>query len=205
MLKSVFRSLLILCGFILVGCATTQDPASSGDCRRVVEENHQLRDTLTRAQRALETSQAAYQEMDNALKTSARQIVLLREELMLYRNIVAPPDGKSGLRIQQLNIQPTGISNIYRYRLTLVQSMKHATTIQGRVSFQVVGLQNGRDVIVRFPAENEQPRRIRLKYFQEISGTYTLPRGFKPRTIRVSVMTSGRPEIVARTFTWPVT
>ena len=203
MLKSVSRSLLILCGFILVGCATTQGPASSGACQPITEENRQLRDALTRAQRALEKDQATFQEMDNALKTSARQIALLRDDLVLYRNIIAPPDWKSGLRIQRLEIHPAGKSDLYSYKLALIQSMKHESSIRGTAAFQIVGLQDGRDAVVRFPAGNERPGQVNLKYFQEIGGKFELPRGFKPRSARISVVTSDGAKPVERTFDWP--
>jgi len=203
MLKSVSRSVLSLCGLFLVGCATTQGPTSSGDCQRVAEENRQLRATLTQAQRALEKDQATFQEMDSALKTSARQFALLREDLAFYRNIIAPPDGKSGLRIQSLGIQPAGASNVYSYKLMLVQSITHTTGIRGTATLQVAGLYNGRDEVVRFPAGNEPPKLVSLKYFQEIGGKFTLPRDFKPRSVRVTVARLDGTRTVERTFDWP--
>jgi hypothetical protein len=201
--KSVSRTLLSLCGLFLVGCATTQGPTSSGGCQRVAEENRQLRETLTRAQRALEKDQATFQEMDSVLKTSARQIALLREDLALYRNIIAPPDGKSGLRIQSLDIQPTAASNAYSYKLMLAQSITHTTSIRGTATFQIIGLHNGQDAIVRFPAGNERPSQVSLKYFQEIGGKFALPRDFKPRSVRVTVVSSDGTRTVERTFDWP--
>lgn len=201
--ESFSLPMLALCTLFLAGCATTQGPASSCDCQRITEENRQLRDALARARQALVTSQAAHQEMDNVLKTTGRQIALLREELMLYRNIIVPPDGKSGLRIHGLEIQPAGMNDLYSYKLTLIQSMKHDTPIQGIVTFQIAGAQNGRDAVVRFPAGKERSNQVRLKYLQEIGGKFALPRGFKPRSVRVSVMTSDGAKKVERTFDWP--
>ncbi|HJX10932.1 MAG TPA: DUF6776 family protein [Candidatus Binatia bacterium] len=205
MLKLVFSSTPALCLFVLAGCATTQGPAASGDCQRVAEDNRQLRATLAQAQRALEKDQATFREMDGALKTSAGQIVLLREDLALYRNIIAPPDGKTGLRIQRFDIQPAGASNVHNYKLTLVQSITHTTSIRGTATFQVVGLYNGRDGLVRFPAGNEPPKQVSLKYFQEIGGKFTLPHDFKPRSVRVTVVSSDGTRTVERDFEWPAT
>ena len=44
---------------------------------------------------------------------------------------------------------------------------------------------------------------VNLKYFQEIGGKFELPRGFKPRSARISVVTSDGAKPVERTFDWP--
>ena len=67
------------------------------------DEMQQLREALARAQRTIQMDQAAYQELDKSLKTSAQEIVRLREEVNFYRNIISPVDKKSGLRIQNLS------------------------------------------------------------------------------------------------------
>ena len=63
----------------------------------------QLREEGARAQRTIQMDQAAYQELDKSLKTSAQEIVALSEEVNFYRNIIWPVDKKSGLRIQNLS------------------------------------------------------------------------------------------------------
>ena len=49
-----------------------------GDLSRLKDENQELREALARAQRALQMDQAAYQDLDQSLKDSAKEIVKLR-------------------------------------------------------------------------------------------------------------------------------
>ena len=72
------------------------------EMNRLKDDNQSLRESLARAQRALQMDQTAYQELDQALKDSAREILKLREELTFYRNIISPANKVGGLQIQSL-------------------------------------------------------------------------------------------------------
>lgn len=167
------------------------------------KENHQLRGALARAERTLQMDQAAYSELDSSLKESAKQIVRLREELNFYRNIISPPNKKSGLRIQSLNIEPTTTSNHFRYKLVLIQALKHDNTISGNAEFEVSGMQAGKNAVLKFPTKSKAIA-VRFKYFQDVEGKLELPRNFEPLKIKISVRTSGRvKQTVEQTYNWP--
>lgn len=170
---------------------------------RLKDENQQLREALARAERAIQMDQAAYQDLDKSLQTSAQEIVKLREELNFYRNIISPADKKGGLRIQSLDIQAAGPSNYYRYKLVLIQALKHERSIFGTVNLEISGLQGGQNSVVKIPAANERPIQVNLKYFQDIEGKFELPRGFRARSIRVNVITVGGAQTVEAVYDWP--
>ena len=168
-------------------------------------DNQQLREALARAERTLQMDQAAYLELDQSLKDSARQIVKLREELNFYRNIISPANKKSGLRIQSLNIEPEGKNNnLYKYKLVLIQALKHEQTIRGNVKFEVMGLQVGESAVLRFPDSKTKPINVSFKYFQDIEGQIELPRNFEPHEIKVNVITKGRgAQTIEQVYAWP--
>src|SRR3990170_467363 len=145
----------------------------------------------TSPERALQMDQTAYQELDHALKNSAQEIVKLREELNFYRNIISPEDKRAGLRIQNLIIEPAGGVNQFRYKLVLIQALKHERSIYGSASFEISGTQAGQDTVLKFPTPAQRPVSVNFKYFQDIEGRFELPRNFKPRQIKVVVLTSG--------------
>jgi hypothetical protein len=148
--------------------------------------------------------QAAYQDLDKSLKASAQEIVKLREELNFYRNIISPVDKKTGLRIQNLAIEPIGTSNQFRYKLVLIQALKHESTVHGRASFEISGIQVGEDAVVRVPAANERPIPVNFKYFQDIEGKLELPRNFQPKRIKVIITTVGGASMAEATYNWPL-
>jgi len=174
------------------------------EMRKIRDDNQGLQESLARAQRTIQMDQAAYQDLDKSLKASAQEIVKLREELNFYRNIISPTDKKSGLRIQNLYIEPAGGINQFRYKLVLIQALKHESTVQGRAIIEVSGMQVGEDTLLRFPAANERPIQVNFKYFQDIEGKLELPRNFQPRRVKVYITTSGGTSLAEATYAWPL-
>jgi hypothetical protein len=163
----------------------------------------ELRESLARAQRSVQMNETAFQELDRALKASAHEIVKLREELNFYRNIISPSDKKSGLRIQNLLIEPTGAANHFRYKLVLIQALKHEQTINGSAWFEIVGVQGGQDSVLAIPGKDEQLIKINFKYFQDIEGEFELPKNFKPRRVKINVKPTRGLEAVEESYAWP--
>ncbi len=170
---------------------------------RLGDENQQLREALARAERTIQMDQAAYQDLDKSLQASAQEIVKLREELNFYRNIISPADKKGGLRVQSLDIQPTGSGSTYRYKLVLIQALKHERSIFGTVSIEISGQQGGQTTVFKVPAASERAIPVNLKYFQDIEGKFELPRSFRARTIKVNVNIAGGAQTVEAVYDWP--
>jgi len=169
---------------------------------KVETENQELRENLARAQRTIQMDQTAYQELDASLKNSAQEVVRLREELNFYRNIISPADKKGGLRIQRLVIEPIRGDNKYRYKLVLIQALKHERTIYGSARFEIRGMQSGQETVLRFPGPTDRAISVNFKYFQDIEGNFELPRNFEPRQVRVNVNTAAG-EGAEATYPWP--
>lgn len=165
-------------------------------------ENQELRESLARAQRSVQMNETAFQELDRALKASAHEIVKLREELNFYRNIISPADKRSGLRIQNLYIEPAGTSQ-YRYKLVLIQALKHEYVVRGSANFEISGTQAGENKVVTVPGVKDRPIAVNFKYFQDIEGRFDLPKNFKPHRIKVNVTPTGKTQSVEESFAWP--
>lgn len=174
------------------------------EIKRRMSEAEELRESLARAQRSVQMNETAFQELDRALKASAQEIVKLREELNFYRNIISPADKKSGLRIQNLFVEPLGTPNQYRYKLVLIQALKHESTINGSASFEITGTQGGQDSIVSIPGPQERAIKVSFKYFQDIEGRFELPKNFKPHRIKVNVAPAGGAQPIEESYAWPI-
>ena len=168
------------------------------------QENDQLKGSLARAERTLQMDQAAYSELNQSLKQSAAEIVKLREDLNFYRNIISPPNKKEGLRIQSLEIDKTLVKYTYKYKLVLIQALKHDFFVRGSAKLEVTGLQAGKSKKLVFPRQNSKPIKVNFRYFQEFSGELKLPGNFEPKDVKISVVTRGRNAVtVERSYSWP--
>ena len=176
------------------------------EIKRIKDENLELRETLARAQRTLQMDQVAYQELDRSLKESAKEITKLREELSFYRNIISPANKVGGLQIDKLNIERMADApeNQYRYKLVLIQALKHDQTIYGRARLDVRGIQDGRELTLNFPTAADRPLAISFKYFQEFEGVMKLPRSFQPSGVKVSITTTSPvAQALEQNYAWP--
>lgn len=182
--------------------ANRQQTRLEEDLERQAAENQDLRDSLARAERSLQMNETAFQELEQALTASSQEIVKLREELNFYRNIITPVDKKSGLRIQSLYIEPSG-TNQYRYKLVLIQALKHERTISGSANLEISGMQGAEETVLTVPAAGERPLRVNFKYFQDLEGRFELPKNFKPRRVKVNVTPAGGSQSVEESYAWP--
>jgi len=174
------------------------------ELKRLQGENAELRDSLVRAQRGLQMNQVAYQELERALNESALSIVKLREELSFYKTILSPESKITGLQIHSIKIERAAGDNEYRYKLVLVQSLKHEQTVTGNAKIEVSGTQDGAPATLVFPEGTAAPIRVNFRYFQDAEGVMRLPKNFKPQRLRASVVTGGAsPQTVEQSYLWP--
>lgn len=168
------------------------------DTRRRLEET---RSSLTKVTRQLQIDQTAYAELRKELEASNREITELASELKFYRSIISPADGRSGVRIHEFELWPTGSDREYRYRLILIQALDHESSVQGGVRFEVSGTQGGEQRVIQSPPESEGPISAEFKYFQNFVGTFAFPAGFMPAEVRV--IFEADDAMVQRTYPWP--
>ena len=71
---------LSMAGFERYSASRAQDSLAT-EMKRLESENRELRESLARAQRAVQMSDSTHQELEKTLQSSSREIVKLREEL----------------------------------------------------------------------------------------------------------------------------
>lgn len=169
------------------------------EMRRKLDET---RSNLTKVTRQLQIDQTAYSELREQLQESNQQITRLASELQFYRSIISPSDGESGVKVQELQLEPAEADREYRYRVTLIQALDHENAVNGVVRFEIEGTRQGEGHSVNIPADGDDLIAAKFKYFQNLAGTFTLPEGFTPTGIRVIFQTDNS-GTVDRDFPWP--
>ena len=179
---------------------------------RLKTENTELRarteaqaGSLARAERQIQVDRVAYEELTNALDVSETYINELREELRFYRSIITPDDGEKGLRIHDLSLTAAPEQNRYRYRLVLVQALRHDREVTGDVAMAIEGDSDGETVRHSLNDLGAANPKLSFRYFQILEGDFNTPPGFQPARIRVSVRPkkgTGSPEGLEQWFPW---
>ena len=173
------------------------------EIRKLRKQNEVLRQDLAFAHQNLNVTKAAYERLDKSLKQSDRLIVSLREELNFYRNIISPPDKKSGIRIQSMQVEPTDNDNKYRYKVVLIQALKHDRDVYGNAIVQIIGLQEGNKKVLNVTHRKKSTMFFRFRYFKDMKGVIELPANFRPLQIKIMVQVKGRnAKKLEKTFNW---
>jgi hypothetical protein len=188
------------------------------DHRRVVSElkeqvaqQRTAADELRRQIAIFETSrridQETYSQIQANLADLQARIQSQEEELRVYRGIVSPQDGVSGLRIQSLSVVPADGERHFVVRLVLVQAIVHSRRVSGTVKLQLEGVQDGRvtalDAADLVPDKAVYDMAYEFRYFQGLESELMLPVGFEPGRFRVEIAPNDpHAEKVDQSFEW---
>ncbi|MCS3457360.1 hypothetical protein M2366_003474 [Aeromonas sp. BIGb0405] len=161
---------------------------------RQAEAIGKLESELGVKQTQIATQQAAFEQLQQQLKSQEAQSQELKRQLAFFERIMRPEGEQSGVVIDNLTVQESSVPNRYHYRLALTQPAKQRELFRGQVQIRVEGSQNdkpkilsGRDLQMKAGAG-----RYSLRYFQLLEGDWQLPDGFVPDRIRVTISKEGR-------------
>lgn len=164
-----------------------------------------LRQRVALLERSRDIDEEAYTDVRDQLAVQQREVQELQEELAFYKGIVSPADGRSGLRVQRLEIEPSPSGDAADFRLMLVQAVSHDRMVSGQARLTVHGTRDGTPASHDLAeiSEGDPALAYSFRYFQELQGRMVLPEGFRPERVDVSLEPSDRGgEAVTRSFDW---
>jgi hypothetical protein len=150
----------------------------------------------------------ATNELLNTVQRLEVELADLKGEISYYRNLFRPELVTGDLLIEDWQLKSLGESNVYEYRLMLTQMSKDGDLVSGSVDIEIQGERNGVEVSVPLePVLDSQDHSLELsfRYFQNISGQFSIPDDFKPSTVQLVAREDGLKErLYERNYQWPV-
>lgn len=172
----------------------------------LTQQNRELRERIALLERSSEIDRAAREQVQTNLSAMQDEVLELREELAFYRGIVSPEDAQAGLRVQSFTLSGGAAEGLYRYRLVLIQAIKHDRRATGRVEVVVHGVRNGQPVSIplqELVTGDMDQLSYSFKYFQDFEGDFRLPDDFTPARVDIAVLPGGRAaDAIHRTLDW---
>ena len=129
----------------------------------------------------------------------------LQAEVEFYSRLSKTGGTLSGLELYRAEVNPTGSDRVFQFVLTLTQNIRRASIISGKVDVGVEGTIGDRPVTLRWEqvSDKETPEpAFRFKYFQQLEGYLTLPEGFSPTRLLVTLEESGKKSQDTRRYNW---
>jgi hypothetical protein len=168
--------------------------------RAALSENQQLKDQAAYQSRSQEIDGSACAAVKQSLATLQGESAELREQLGFYRGIVSPNLAQAGLRVFEFKVGPDkqAAAGTYKYDLVLIQAARHDKRLDGDIAVSIEGLRGGSKQTLKLSdlaTDSNKNLVFSFKYFQEFSGSFRFPEGFKPLRATVTLQGEGIPRI----------
>jgi hypothetical protein len=192
------------------------DAAASARERRALEaqvdrlesESSRLNAQVAELEMARRLDREAYGQVERTLGDLQSRLARQGDDLAFYRSIVSPADGVQGLRIQRFAVRPGTQRHEFVIEVTLIQAMRQESTVSGLVQVVVQGMAGARPAKYSIGQLLGQPNAqlpFSFRYFQTIQEAVTLPDGFQPFEVEVSVRSKRLASPLRQSFPWKVT
>ncbi|MBL4822809.1 MAG: hypothetical protein JKX90_04705 [Colwellia sp.] len=151
---------------------------------RQVERIHTLEVELAVEQLANQNAQVILQQM-------ADEHYQVKKQLGFYEKVMAPEKGANGLVIDNVKITASRSPNHYNFQIFLVQQQLKKRYAKGYVDIMIMGSFDNKPsqlTLFEISTETKKSLSFSFKYFQVISGSFTLPNDFIAESVQVSAI-----------------
>ena len=157
---------------------------------------------LTDSRLAYDVEKQTLATLREDLRVSHEESVALREEVTFYRSLMAPDRVAKGLQIAEFEANEQADGG-FSFHLLLTQVASRRTWVSGTVEVELAGSEGSKAVLplTEIASPSQYPLPYRFRYFQELTGRFTLPAGFEPEEVRVRVQPR-RGDPVEKAFPW---
>ncbi|MDP1932147.1 MAG: hypothetical protein Q8L60_11895 [Gammaproteobacteria bacterium] len=171
------------------------------------EEAASLRSQVAISGRTSIMDQRANEEVQSTINGLRQRIMQLEQDVMFYRQVMAPEQTETGLIIAEFAVVPTELQNRYRYKAVFRQAGTGDSVMEGSAQIAVSGTRNGEHVLIPLQELVPEPAvvdsTLRFRYFQNIEGDMEVPEDFMPGQIEVRAESiRPTPRKVEKIFSW---
>lgn len=172
----------------------TSERQEHAEASTLREENDRLRERVIVLERSGTIAKAALAEVQQTLSARAEEIDTLRADLAFYGRLVGGQQ-REGLAVHAIRLRPVNDSSAWNFDVTLTQNFKRGQQTRGQLELVIEGIADGKLKTLDWAALTQAPGADGIaydfRYFQQVSGTIMIPRGFEPNRIRVQAQGEG--------------
>jgi hypothetical protein len=208
----VFAVVLLigLSGYWLGRSQASRMSSASEDLEARYEAKSQEAVELERRLADIQLSRAVDPDTNESLRQTIKslrdELSASKDEVLFYRQLMAPSEAQRGLRIEKLALTPGNDPAEVNYRLLLTQVAERNDWATGSVTVDIVGLLENEQVVLpltEMTNVESYPLGFRFRYFQDFTGVLVIPPGLKPAQVVVTAASSGKgAKRVQKTFDW---
>ncbi len=168
-----------------------------------------LQQKLTNATLGANIDRQSNEDVRQEVATLTMKLAKLEEDNRFYRNLIAPTENKRGLSFGAIEIADTPDDRRFSFKMVVQQLSTTHKVLSGKLSVSVTGALNSEPKTYSLSELSQDITsgsiKLRFKYFQEITGTLTLPEGFDATGLSLKAQSSGKSAVtVEKNLGWLV-
>lgn len=167
----------------------------------LTEENRRLRADSNAANAKIQIELTTREQVAAQIKALEASNAKLRDELSFFESVLASGKQQPAMTINGFKFEADPAApNQFRYRLMLARDARQGGFAEGKaepefnghLQFVLTLVQDGKSAIVSFPdakaGKENEPHRVRFKYFERAEGVLNIPVGARVKQVQVKVM-----------------
>jgi len=167
---------------------------------------HQLKNEAASAQHSAKSGLAAVEEMKKSLREKELELLQLNQELHFYRTLYSSNTDNTALQVKEFVLRKGPVTGQFVYSLVLTSIPAAQKKTSGVIGLSVEGKQQGIPKQLAFEDIGEitdTSLKFSFKYFQKISGSFSLPDNFEPQQVQVKLLQdSSKEKPVNISYNW---
>lgn len=191
-----------------VSSQSTTEFADNDEKIKYLEKTiRELEHDIAYVQRSTKVELAAVEQMKKTLQEKDLELLELKQELHFYNTLYTSNADNTLVHIKAFNLRKDLVTNKYIYDLVLTGvPKKNEKKVSGIIGLSVDGEEQ--EILKRLVFEDasevsETSLTFSFKYFQKISGSFTLPDEFQPSVVHLEVLRDqNQSEPIAVSYNW---
>jgi hypothetical protein len=175
------------------------------DLQETWDQLAEINTRATVAEREADVVRRANALLRDSERDRQDEIAALQADLAFYRRLGGANGSQAPLAVHHLELQTTQSPRVYRIIFTLTQNLRWASVISGSIHLGVDGIHDGVAHHLseeQLLAESSEPLSFRFKYFQQLERLITLPEGFEPNRLSISLKSGSLRAPVEQSMEW---
>lgn len=176
---------------------------SSARMRTLTARNAALQGQLQSLQQQQKTSATTLAALRATMAGHDAELQKLKQEQAFYAKLIGIDGDRSGLGVHSLELKPVAGTTAWNFVATLVNTAKNADPARGTLTLAVEGVRTGKLATADWAKLTNGGKGLpfAFKFFQQVSGSFVLPKGFVPDHVLITLHPKGA-RAITRSVPW---
>jgi hypothetical protein len=173
--------------------------------RALAAHNTELQSQMQSLQQQHKTDATTLDALRTTMASRDSELQTLKQQQAFYAKLIGIDGDRSGLGVHSIALTPVPGTAAWNFVATLVNTAENADSARGTLTLSVEGVRNGKLVTVAWPELAGTGAKggvaYAFKFFQQVRGSFMLPKGFLPNRIDITLHPERGSE-VTRKLAW---